>query len=133
MVEICHAKEQSEEQVTEIRGSQGGSTSFELEINIDAVKAKTATCPKCGLQHQKATRCPAIGRYCKNYNGRNHFASVCRTPSSKMRPEGWHVRQVEMTGDEAYFLQALEVQAVTSDEHWVLVLNVAGIMIKCAR
>lgn len=97
-VEICRAKEQSKEQVAEIRGS----TSFEPERSIDVVEEKNAPCRKCGLHHHKAAKCPAIGKYCKKCNGRNHFASVCRTRSLKTRPEGRHIRQVEMAEDEEY-------------------------------
>ena len=50
---------------------------------------KPKTCSGCGStshgtpgSKDRATKCPAWGKICKNCNITNHFASVCRQPSS---------------------------------------------------
>ena len=43
---------------------------------------KRVTCSRCGRTH-KPRQCPAFGQQCKKCHGRNHFARVCRTPSTQ--------------------------------------------------
>lgn len=41
-------------------------------------------CANCGKRHSKNS-CPAFGRECHNCKKKNHFASVCRSPSVEMK------------------------------------------------
>lgn len=46
-------------------------------------------CDRCGTKHERRA-CPAYGQQCKNCNGNNHFARVCRAKKNKKVREVQH-------------------------------------------
>ncbi|GFO38463.1 actin-binding lim protein 1-like protein [Plakobranchus ocellatus] len=45
----------------------------------------SARCMYCGRQHEMLTsKCPAFGKECGKYHGRNHFASMCKSNETPM-------------------------------------------------
>ena len=50
--------------------------------NSRAEGVQRLPCSRCGWTH-KPRQCPAFGQQCKKCHGSNHFARVCRTPSTQ--------------------------------------------------
>ncbi|GFY65716.1 hypothetical protein TNIN_436551 [Trichonephila inaurata madagascariensis] len=51
-------------------------------------------CKRCGKKYEKK-KCPAFGTKCRNCDGRNHWAKMCRTQSKQKNMAARRVNAME--------------------------------------
>ena len=96
-VDICKSSEVTRKEVQTMKKGPVESTKIVYEVNSKSrvkhkpkpasaryqhKKTESMKCGRCGRQHSPK-RCPAWGKSCLKYGGRNHFAEMCRTTSVK--------------------------------------------------
>lgn len=69
-------------------------------------KFESKSCPRCGYNHTKQQKCPAMGKSCQKCKKRDHFARMCRTQNRDKR-----VHELN-TSDDDYDFDALFVGAI---------------------
>ena len=88
-----------------------------------AANSKVRECWNCGHTHEyhKKELCPAYGKTCLKCQKPNHFASKCRSKTSKTRPTQRHVRAVESEDPDEVF--PMDVSAVQLDNSQLVTLK----------
>ncbi|XP_044745087.1 uncharacterized protein LOC123306952 [Coccinella septempunctata] len=81
-IEFCRTVEVSKQQSKTLQ--EGGA-----DVHLDAVKHKKPNmCKYCGYKHDFKKKCPAFGKTCASCQGRNHFASVCKSRTKNHNNKG---------------------------------------------
>ncbi|GFV78352.1 reverse transcriptase domain-containing protein [Trichonephila clavipes] len=57
-------------------------------------------CKQCGKKHEKK-KCPAFGTKCRNCEGRNHWAKMCRTQSKQKNTAARRVNAMEENSENS--------------------------------
>ncbi|GFY52356.1 reverse transcriptase domain-containing protein [Trichonephila inaurata madagascariensis] len=57
-------------------------------------------CKQCGKKHEKK-KCPAFGTKCRNCDGRNHWAKMCRTQSKRKNMAARRVNAMEENSENS--------------------------------
>ncbi|GFY67495.1 reverse transcriptase domain-containing protein [Trichonephila inaurata madagascariensis] len=72
-------------------------------------------CKQCGKKHEKK-KCPAFGTKCRNCDGRNHWAKMCRTQSKQKNMAARRVNAMEENSENSDTIYIGELKSV--NEHW---------------
>lgn len=85
-------------------------------------------CSRCGYDHAVDRKCPAMGQTCNRCDGKNHFASVCRTSRQKV----YDVQESQANNscsDDEFFVETVKSETDSGREEWISTLVVNGSII----
>ncbi|GFY56938.1 reverse transcriptase domain-containing protein [Trichonephila inaurata madagascariensis] len=68
-------------------------------------------CKQCGKKHEKK-KCPAFGTKCRNCDGRNHWAKMCRTQSKRKNMAARRVNAMEENSENSETIYIGELKSV---------------------
>ena len=132
-VQKCKTSEAAGQQVQGMSGtSQGAAQDIDRPVNMVTSRRPSRErwstghaqreCKFCGRIHGKRS-CPAYGKTCDICQGRNHFASVCRTRTRQ---------RADIRGTGAvHQLEAQNTASTDEDGYWIIIGSAEALPILC--